>query len=70
MLKKEVGQRTRKMKSSLLRKQEDGMIVGRAADGTQIRGRMRGKSVARELMEKEEKRLREKRKGKRRRRRA
>ena len=40
----------------------DGLIRGRAADGTPIRGRVRGKSVARELMERQEaERRREKR---------
>lgn len=46
----------------------DGVMRGRAADGTEIVGRVRGKSKARELMEQEAARLREakvKRKGRR-----
>ena len=32
---------------------QDGMVRGRAADGTAIKGRIRGKSLARQLMEEE-----------------
>ena len=42
---------------------EDGLIAGRAADGTPIKGMWKGKSVARQLMEKEaEKRKKQERK--------
>ena len=34
---------------------KDGVIMGRAKDGTLIKGRIRGKSVARQLMEAEHK---------------
>jgi hypothetical protein len=37
----------------------DGSIKGIAADGTPIKGRIAGKSLARQLMEKEEKRKEE-----------
>lgn len=37
----------------ILSSDEDGLIAGRASDGTPIKGRIRGKSVARELMERE-----------------
>ena len=48
----------------------DGMIAGRADDGSPIRGKIRGKSVARQLMEEQEKqRMKENKKQKRRRRR-
>lgn len=38
---------------------KDGMLKGVAADGTPIRGRVRGKSRARELMEQEERKRKE-----------
>jgi len=57
VLKRKVGGRSEKMESSevisMVKADEDGMIRGVAADGTSIRGRIRGKSLARELMEKE-----------------
>jgi hypothetical protein len=52
--------------------ESDGTVKGRAADGTAIRGRIRGKSVARQLMEEEAKKRKEEEKkkgGKRRKRR-
>lgn len=36
-----------------VRADKDGMVCGRTADGTAIKGRIRGKSVARQLMEEE-----------------
>lgn len=63
MLKGGIGDRTEKTSSleaaSLV--DEDGMIKGRAADGTPIRGKIRGRSKARELMEKARKVERKKR---------
>jgi len=57
VLKRKVGGRVEKMEameaSSMIKTDEDGMIRGMTADGTPIRGRIRGKSLARELMEKE-----------------
>lgn len=56
------GERTTKiapeMASAAVPPTADGLSAGRAADGTPIRGRFRGKSKARELMEAEEARLR------------
>jgi len=56
-LKHEVGGRAERMETAaamgVLRPAEDGTVMGRAADGTPIRGRVRGKSLARELMERE-----------------
>jgi len=70
LLKRDLGERTDKMEplaaAGMIKPDEDGMVKGRAADGTPIRGRIRGKSKARELMELEE---RKQRKEKRRRRR-
>jgi len=57
VLKRKVGGRVEKMEAtevaSAIKTDEDGMVWGVAADGTPIRGRIRGKSKARELMEKE-----------------
>jgi len=57
VLKRKVGGRVEKMEAtevaSAIKTDEDGMVRGIAADGTPIRGRIRGKSKARELMEKE-----------------
>ena len=56
ILKRDVGGRTEKMESlavaGAIKPDGEGLIRGRAADGTEIRGRIRGKSKARELMEK------------------
>jgi len=41
--------------------EKDGSIKGRAADGSPIKGRIVGKSLARQLMEKEEERKRQER---------
>ncbi len=51
-------QRTESVNPGTLKKGKDGKVAGRAADGTPIRGRVGGKSVVRQLMEKEEKRKR------------
>lgn len=51
-------QRSQKMEPKLAPRSEDGMITGRAADGTEIRGRVRGKSKCRELMEIEDQKQR------------
>jgi hypothetical protein len=51
MLKREVGQRTAKVQSLAVAPDKDGVVRGRAADGTPIRGRIAGKSLARQLME-------------------
>jgi hypothetical protein len=60
LLKSPVGSRIRKMSSDAaiasLRPDAQGFYKGRAADGTPLRGRIRGKSLCRELMEKEEER--------------
>ena len=57
VLKRKVGGRVERMESSevasMVKVDEDGMVRGMTADGTSIRGRIRGKSKARELMEKE-----------------
>lgn len=72
LLKREVGERTEAMQTARaigeLKPAGDGTVAGRAADGTPIRGRMRGRSRARELMEQQqgvgqEKQQRRKRKG-------
>jgi hypothetical protein len=58
LLKSKVGERTKKMEPSNIvgrAKDEPGVIRGRAEDGTPIKGRIRGKSLARELMEEAEK---------------
>ncbi len=61
ILKRKPGGRTEKhgalQAAGMLKQDKDGMVKGRAADGTKIRGRIRGKSLARELMEKEAARL-------------
>jgi len=58
ILKKKVGERTENVKAlgglAKIKPDKDGFIRGRAADGTPIKGRIRGKSLARELMEKAE----------------
>ena len=58
ILKKEVGSRTESVQPlgamGSIKPDEEGFIKGRAADGTPIKGRIRGKSLARELMEKAE----------------
>ena len=46
---------------------KDGMVRGRAADGTPIKGRVGGKSLARQLMEAEQKKADKKRRRQRRR---
>lgn len=60
LLKNKVGKRSDKMDRttaiSTLQPDEDGLIKGRSADGTPIRGRIRGKSLARQLMEEAEER--------------
>lgn len=66
VLKREVGKRTEKMESAgamgSIKQNKDGMIRGRDKDGNVIRGKIRGKSLAKELTEREErKRRREKR---------
>lgn len=52
------GKRTESMASvmagSMLKPDEDGLVPGRAADGTPIRARVGGKSVARKLWEEQE----------------
>lgn len=57
MLKTEPGKRTETVDvaaaQGTIKADMDGMVCGRAADGTPIRGRIRGKSLARELMERE-----------------
>lgn len=57
ILKKKSGSRTSKMKSlsaaGSLKADDKGFFRGRAEDGTAIRGRIGGKSLARQLMEKE-----------------
>ena len=45
--------RSRTMNPMAVKTDKDGMLAGRAADGTPIRGRIRGKSKCRELMEAE-----------------
>ena len=56
VLKRDVGGRTEKVSSleaiSSIKPDSHGFIRGRTADGTEIRGRIRGKSKARELMDK------------------
>ena len=57
MLKNEIGSRTKTMPSlevPTMVDVKDGLIAGRAADGTPIKGVVRGKSRARELMEQAE----------------
>ena len=58
ILKKDVGSRTESVKTlnaiGSIKPDKDGFIKGRAADGTLIKGRIRGKSLAREMMEKAE----------------
>ena len=65
-LKRKVGDRTQKIGSvevpGMLKPNKDGLIKGRAADGTVLWKKVGGKSVARQLMEAEErKKQREKR---------
>ncbi len=71
-LEREVGGRTERMGSlaavGTLKPGKDGKVMGRAADGTPIRGRIGGKSKARQLMEQEEKRLRKEKRRKKRKR--
>ncbi len=54
-MKKPIGQRSTPMQAlaakSQLKAAADGTIAGRSADGTLIRGRIAGKSKARQLME-------------------
>ena len=58
ILRAEPGERTTAMPAaqaaSAVRPAPDGTIAGRAADGTPLRGRVRGKSKAREAMEAED----------------
>jgi len=70
-LKGKVGKRVQKINTrvatGMIGSSDDGVIRGRSKDGSEIRGRVRGKSVARQLMEEAEKEreeqiLREKRK--------
>lgn len=57
--------RSRKMSASEVKRGPDGKVKGRAADGTTITGVIRGKSLARQLMEEEEaRRIAEESKGK------
>ena len=70
VLKREVGERTDEVSVTAamgsLKPDRRGRVRGRAADGTPIRRRLGGKSVARQLMEREvrrEKKERRKRKG-------
>jgi hypothetical protein len=57
LLKREVGSRTEKREVVQVRAAaKDGKIAGRDRDGNPIRGIVRGKSVARQLMEEQEKR--------------
>ncbi len=62
ILKREPGGRVEKMETLMaagtLKPGKDGKVKGRAADGTEIRGRIGGKSKARQLMEEEEKKAR------------
>lgn len=64
-------ERTERVDPKAVQPDKDGMIRGRAADGTPIKGRIRGKSVARQLIEeaeaRKEKEKRKKAKGKRKR---
>ena len=43
--------RTQEMDPGAVKRNEDGTVVGRAADGTPIKGRIAGKSLARQLAE-------------------
>jgi len=43
--------RTQTTEPMAVKADEDGMVVGRATDGTPIKGRIVGKSMARQLME-------------------
>lgn len=66
ILKRPVGGRTEKMASGdvtgTLKPDRKGYVRGRAADGTPIKAKIRGKSLARELMEQQEKKLRKQKK--------
>lgn len=54
------GRRSAMMDPSAVKVREDGAVYARAEDGTAIRGRIAGKSMARQLMEREaEKKKRE-----------
>lgn len=69
VLKREVGVRTKRVSgddvTAILKPDKDGMLSGIARDGTPIRGKFRGKSKAREAIEKyqEEQRQKRRRKG-------
>jgi len=58
IFKGQAGGRTQKMKPAeavaAAKVHEDGTVAGRTADGSAIRGVIRGKSLARELMEKQQ----------------
>ncbi len=62
LLSKPIGSRVESkptlMAASEVQPDEDGMVKGRAADGTAIKARIGGKSVARQLMEAEAERVR------------
>jgi hypothetical protein len=65
VLKRDVGSRVEKVESQeavgLLKSDAEGKMKGRARDGTAIRGVIRGKSKARELMEQQAKTKRKRR---------
>ncbi|MFH1743165.1 MAG: hypothetical protein ABIH23_29510, partial [bacterium] len=54
VLKRGTAERTEQMEPTSVKIDDDGFVRGRAADGTPIRGRIGGKSLARQLMEQEE----------------
>lgn len=49
------GERSQSVNPHELAAESDGTIRGRAADGTPIKGKIRGKSLARQLMEEQQK---------------
>lgn len=73
VLKKSVGNRTEKVDSvgalMKLKPDEAGLYKGRAVDGSKIKGRIGGKSKARQLMEQEAARIAKEKKSKKRRKR-
>ena len=56
------------LQAATLSKDDDGMIKGRAADGTPIKARIAGKSLAKQMMEKAEQKKKESQQKKKRRR--
>lgn len=46
-----LGGRTQSVSPQAVKRNDDGTVAGRAADGTPIKGRIAGKSLARQLME-------------------